>query len=116
MTNKNSCLTLIGTDQTPPKERKPKMKPISFHAHGAFDDIEAAASFIELGIDAIEGIGFMLQPEMADADEQMNFTRRSNASAVFRFFGEAMKSSIRDINDASFRLSNDLRVLDQGEA
>lgn len=92
------------------------MKPIPLHDHGAFNDIEAAASFIELGIDAIEGIGVMLQPDMSSVDEQMNFTRRSNASAVFRFFGEAMKSSIRNINEASFRLSNDLRSLDQGEA
>jgi len=92
------------------------MNSIPLHDHGAFNDIDAAASFIELGIEAIEGIGVMLQPDMSSGDEQMTLTRRSNASAVFRFFGEAMKSSIRDINDASFRLSNDLRHLDREEA
>ena len=87
---------------------------VPLHQHGAFNDIEAAASFLDLGIDALQGIGVMLHPEMAAADEQMNFTRRSDASAVFRFFGEAMKESIRQINDSAFHLSADLRQhLDQ---
>jgi hypothetical protein len=59
------------------------------HKHGAFDDLDAALENIYRLTNALRGIGNLLQPEFAD--EQLNMARRSDASAVFEFFSEALR-------------------------
>jgi len=58
---------------------------------GAFDDLDTALYNIERLADALRGIGNLLQPEHTPANEQLNMARRSDASAVFEFFGEVLK-------------------------
>jgi hypothetical protein len=60
------------------------------HKHGAFDDLDAALYNIHRLSNALRGIGNLLHPESNSADEQLNMARRSDASAVFEFFGEAL--------------------------
>jgi len=61
-----------------------------FHQHGAFADLDAALYRIRLAADALMGIGNLLHPEKADADEQLNMAMRHDASAIFAFFGEVL--------------------------
>lgn len=69
---------------------------VRFNTHGSYHDLEAAVSFLQLAAEAMQGIGNMMQPEYSAADEQMNFARRSDAAAVFRFFGEALKDPAQE--------------------
>lgn len=62
-----------------------------FYQHGAFDDLDAALYNIERLAGALRGIGSLLRPETISADEQLNMTLRSDAAAVFEFFGEVLK-------------------------
>ena len=62
------------------------------YEHGAFDDLYDATRMLDLGTDALRGIAAMMEPATQHGDEQLDNARRSDLSAVFRFFGEAMKS------------------------
>lgn len=77
--------------------------------NGAFDDIDAAATLINLGTDALKGIGAMMEPEYLNEDGQMNLAHRSDASAVFRFFGEVLKEPLQTITNAAFRLEQETK-------
>jgi hypothetical protein len=59
--------------------------------HGAFDDLYGRLQFIKLAGEALRGIASMMRPEYLSADEPLNETRRSDAAAIFRFFGEALE-------------------------
>jgi hypothetical protein len=58
---------------------------------GALEDLDAALYKIDRLADVLSGIGNLLHPEYNRADEQLNMARRSDASAVFMFFGEVLK-------------------------
>lgn len=75
--------------------------------HGAFDDLRAYLEFIQLGADALKGIGAMLLPETHD--NQLNMAFASEASAVFRFFGEALTEAANNAYDAKERLERAAR-------
>lgn len=75
-------------DDTP--EKALAIPPL--HEHGAFDDLYDATRMLDLGTDALCGIAAMMEPSMTRCDEQLENARRSDLSAVFRFFGEALKS------------------------
>lgn len=95
---KKPCLTLVSANERTPNVNTPDeplekalvMPPL--HEHGAFDDLYDAARMLDLGTDALCGIAAMMQPTMKSGDEQLGNARRSDLSAVFRFFGEALKS------------------------
>lgn len=59
--------------------------------HGAFDDLYNRLQFIKVAGEALRGIASMMRPEYLAADEPLNETRRSDAAAIFRFFGEALE-------------------------
>lgn len=82
--------------------------PYAVHEHGAFDDISAALDFLSMGADALKGIGAMMQPELEVHDEQLNQARRSDLSAIFKFFGEALREPAKTAYDAKERLMQDL--------
>lgn len=63
---------------------------VPLHKHGEFHDLEAALNSIDLLSRALCGIGNLLQPESEHADEQLNLAWRSDASAVFEFFGKSL--------------------------
>lgn len=88
----------------------PKAPAIAWHEHKAFHAIEEAQSKISLACAALAGISAMLQPENVSYDEQMNMTHRSDASAVFRFFAEAMREPLVTLERAAFMLERDLRA------
>lgn len=81
-----------------------------WHEHNAFWAIEEAQSKISLARDALAGISAMLHPEVNHFDEQMNMTRRSDASAVFGFFAEAMREPLETLDSAASMLKSDLRA------
>ncbi len=83
---------------------------IAWHEHKAFHAIDEAQSKISLARDALAGISAMLQPESIHYDEQMNMTRRSDASAVFGFFAEAMREPLETLDSAAYMLQSDLRA------
>jgi hypothetical protein len=87
-------------DQPTHKPPPPGYPPL--HKHGAFDDLQASLSFIMLGVDALKGLGNMMQPEHGDF--QMNMAFSSNAAVVFRFFGEALALPAADAYDSMERL------------
>jgi len=62
-----------------------------FYQHVAFNDLDTALYNIERLADALRGIGSLLQPEHTHGDEQLNMAHRSDASAVFEFFGGVLK-------------------------
>lgn len=62
-----------------------------FYQHVAFNDLDTALYNIERLADALRGISSLLQVENTIADEQLNMAHRSDASAVFEFFGEVLK-------------------------
>ncbi len=78
--------------------------PHPLHKHGAFDDMHAHLEFIQLAGDALRGIGAMLQPETHD--QQLNMTHSSDASAIFRFFGEALQGPASEAYNAKERLES----------
>ncbi|MBK5915345.1 hypothetical protein CCR84_13625 [Rhodocyclus purpureus] len=71
------------------------------------DELEQMQRNLELVVlasDALAGIGAMLFPEGNAADEQMNMTRRSEASAVFTFLGKALYQPTRDLEHHAGRV------------
>ena len=112
-------LTLITTDSPSLKNRKPKMKTdqitaptMPLHKHGAFYDIGAAVDFLALGADALKGIGAMMQPSMDVHDEQIDQANRSDLSAIFKFFGEALREPAGTARDATERLERAAKAMD----
>ncbi len=61
--------------------------------HPAFAELQAHLNFLQLGSEALKGIGALMQPEYSCGNEQLNGAFRGDASAVFRFFGEALIGS-----------------------
>ena len=69
--------------------------------YGAFDDLYARLQFIQFAADALKGLASLMQPMHSSGDEQLNLALRSEATAVFRFFGEALKDPAEEAyNDA----------------
>ena len=68
--------------------------------HYRSSELGSAVSFLQLAAEAMNSIGNMMQPENSTADEQMNFAHRSDAAAVFRFFGAALRGPAEDAADA----------------
>lgn len=75
---------------------------------GTYEELMKNLSFIQLGIDAITGIGELLYPEMGYADGELS-AHRSDASAVFRFFGEALKPATNKVYNVADQMSVDAR-------
>lgn len=63
--------------------------PIPLHENGAFDDLACRLNFIRLGVDALKGLGAMMQPPTLIGEYQMD-SHINDAAAVFRFIGEAL--------------------------
>lgn len=78
------------------------------HKHGTFDDMGAAINLLALGADALKGIGAMMLPSMIAHDEQLSEVRRSDISAIFRFFGEVLSEPAQHASDAAQRLEWDV--------
>lgn len=74
------------------------------HKHGAFDDLYAAADLLSLGAEALAGLGAMMQPSVSACDEAIVMARRSDASAVFRFIGAALREPAATCYNAANRL------------
>lgn len=70
----------------------------------------AALEFIQLASAALIGVSRMLQVESNDYDEQMNLTHCSEASDVFRFFGETIAASADIAFSEMKRLQRDLET------
>jgi len=83
---------------------------VAWHEHGAFDEIEKAQSQISRARDALAGIAALMQPDSKAADEQLDMAHRSDAVAIFDFFAEAMSEPLDVLNQAVFRLQQDLRA------
>ena len=62
--------------------------------------------FIALGAEALQGIGAMMQPERLLYDEQLNMTKRSEVSAIFCFFGEALRAPAGRVRELTERLES----------
>lgn len=69
--------------------------------HEAYQEMEKAIRELTLGIDALKGIGVMMQPESQHGNEQLTSTRRGDISAIFEFFGEALRQRVDSANDAA---------------
>lgn len=82
------------------------------HKHGAFNDITANADFISLCANALKGIGAMMQPSMVAHDEQSENARRSDISAIFKFFGEALQEPAITVYNATERLESAIKAMD----
>ncbi len=83
---------------------------VAWHEHGAFDDLYAAQWQISRARDALAGIAALLQPDSRGGDEQLNMAHRSDASAVFAFFAEAMQAPLEVVDSAANRLKTALRT------
>lgn len=107
--SKNPYLTLVTEHQrklsmnapTAPLAAPPV---VPLHEHGAFADMGTSVDMLALGADALKGIGAMMQPETTTGDEQLNQTRRSDISAIFMFFGEALRVQATLASDSAQRL------------
>ncbi len=102
-------LTLIAKNErtcrmSTPKDQaiEPPAAPLSNRE--ALDDIGLAINFLALGADALQGIGAMMQSEIKVHDEQLNQTRRSDLSAIFSFFGEALRAPAQRVRESVERL------------
>lgn len=78
-------------------------------APDALNELDAALYNISRLADALRGIGSLLQPEHTGADEQLNMARRSDASAVFAFFGEVLAGYREDAVSAHEALQRETR-------
>lgn len=65
--------------------------------------------FIQMGADAMIGIGNMMQPEMEAANEQISQAKRHEMSALFLFFGEALREPAKIVYDGVDRLEMGVR-------
>lgn len=83
---------------TPPQA--PASAMTRMNVHGRYYDLTAAMKFVACGVQALEGIGNLMRPEMAAGDEQLTHCHRSDVAAVFEFFGEALKGAVADAGDA----------------
>ncbi|BBE51187.1 hypothetical protein OYT1_ch1641 [Ferriphaselus amnicola] len=92
---------------------KPGIPPL--HKHGAFDDIDEALNRIRLAASALSGLGSLLEPEHTRADEQLNMALRSQASAVFEFFGLILTENREIAVEAVSRLHFDIEHSIQGD-
>lgn len=59
------------------------------------EHLDAALTLIDEAKAALIAIGDMMQPDMNAGDEQLNGVRRSQAAAIFRFFGNALEEPLR---------------------
>lgn len=66
--------------------------------------LTTALVLIEDAKNAFIGIGDMMQPDRNEGDEQLNLVHRSQAAAIFRFFGNALEGPVCTINDIKDRL------------
>ena len=82
----------------------PKPAATPLHKHEAFDKLRAHLNFIQLGADALRGLGAMFLPD--GGSHQMNQAFSLDASAVFSFFGEAMRRPAIEAYDAMERLES----------
>ncbi len=83
---------------------KAKPAAIPLHKHGAFDELQANLSFLQLGADAMKGLGGIMQPSVIVEDFQLSQAHIADAAAVFRFFGEALRRPATDAYDAMEKL------------
>lgn len=67
-------------------------------------NIEKELRFIEDAKAALIGIGEMMAPESNEGDEQLNLVYRSQAAAIFRFFGNALEGPVRAMEEIKDRL------------
>lgn len=67
-------------------------------------NLNASLVLIEDARLAFIAIGDMLQPEGKGMDEQLNLVYRSQAAAIFRFFGSALEGPVRAAVDSTDRL------------
>jgi len=72
---------------------------IRIDAIGSYSDLRKDIAFLQLGVDALLGIGEMMEPNSIAGDEQLNGSHRRDPAAVFRFFGEALKRPVSDAYD-----------------
>lgn len=77
-------------------------------------NLGAALTLIEDAGLAFIAIGDMLQPEGKGMDEQLNLVYRSQAAAIFRFFGRALEGPVRAAVDSKDRL--EFAVMKEGAA
>lgn len=59
--------------------------------------LELAIRLIEDAKNALSGIGAMMEHEFGE-DEQLNLVCRSQAAAIFNFFGSALEEPLRVVN------------------
>lgn len=85
------------------------------HQHGAFFDLDAALDRIRLAADALDGIGILLMPEHTRADDQLNMALRSQAAAIFVFFGEVLSESRENAAEALHYLQRDIEHATKGD-
>jgi hypothetical protein len=65
---------------------------------------EVALALINDAQAAFVAIGDMMQPETEKGDEQLNLLRRSQAAAIFRFFGNSLEEPLRSVTAIKDRM------------
>lgn len=60
----------------------------TLYGHGAFDDLQWRLQFLQLGADALKGLGILM--EASGSEGQIESRPRTEVAAIFRFFGEAL--------------------------
>jgi hypothetical protein len=74
------------------------------HQRHEFTDAEKALYFINRAMDAIQGIGDLLQPGMEKEDGDLHHVKRSQVAAIFEFFGQALAEPVEIATEANHRL------------
>lgn len=83
---------------------------ISTHTKNLSDQLET----LNLAVDALKGIGNMLRITQINADEELS-ARRSDAAAVFQFFGTTLTQPISIAQESKDFINNAVYRATQGD-
>ena len=105
-TARHPTLTLVSATErnihmeTPEEPCAAPIESALLSHHEAYQEMEKVLRSISVGVAALKGIGEMMRPYMADGGEELKTTRRSDVSAIFEFFGEALLDRVETANEA----------------
>ncbi|MDP2829206.1 MAG: hypothetical protein Q8O37_11440 [Sulfuricellaceae bacterium] len=74
------------------------------HQRHELTDAEKALYSISLAKDALQGIGYLLRPNMEREDGDLHQVKRSQVAAIFEFFGQALAEPVEIASEANHRL------------
>jgi hypothetical protein len=73
---------------------------IPLQKHPQFIELEDTLWQIHLAARALKGLGSLLTPQHIVADETLDMTKRSDAAAVFQFFGDTLLPQVESALNA----------------